>query len=53
MIPAGLVGIGIGLFTDQPLSKDIKDMAYYNNPWELIAYAIGGTGSGRGTLAWW
>ena len=50
LIVGGVAGLGIGLFTDQPLRQDIYDVAYLDNPWELWAYAVGGT-RGGGTLA--
>jgi RHS repeat-associated protein len=51
MVVGTIVGFSIGLFTDQPLGDDIRDVAYLDNPWESWAYDVGGSAKG-GELSW-
>jgi hypothetical protein len=53
----GTVGALICVFGaagEKNIGTAIKDVAYYDNPWELWAYDRGGhkRGSGRGNLSW-
>jgi RHS repeat-associated protein len=52
LVVGGFAGLVMAPFTDQDWTQDVKDVGYYDNPWELWAYTVGGLGGGRGTLGW-
>ena len=44
-------GAIVGNLLEPDTSKSIKDVSYYDNPWEQWAYAVGGSDTGKGEHA--
>ncbi len=52
VVVGGIVGAVVGLGANQKYGKSLEDVAYYDNPWEQWAYAVGGSDSGKGKLGY-